>query len=504
MTTIFDFFKKYNVRIILPVALLLIAAVSYGVTITNHYPLVDYDEAIYAKVVVDTLESGDILSLNFSGSDFHEKPPLYFWLAMGAVKIFGAEEFAFRLPAVIATLVTLWLVYLLMMEFTGSRVASATAFLILLFSPAFFVFAKGAQLDSGVIMAMLAALFFFIKGWQNKNFLFWIFPAIAVGFLFKSVTAFLIVPIIFLYSFAYKQWVWLKNKHLWTGFLASLVLLIPWHALQSFRFGLSFWNEYLGYHIFQRVTSTITGSSSNYDYVRFLWLDYRPWIWVLLTIAIILLALSQSKNLRPKIQWKQILTPLFAALFILSLLTLARTHLIPYMMPVFPFLAMFIALSLYYFRAQFKRIAYILPILVLALIIVGSVESFATTDLRVAPLHYEEREVGQLYKKLNEENPAPLHVLNLLPFWTLAYYGDTTLENMAFRAGEAKEVQAPLFIITSRKSMPHFFNNEGIVLSEYENIKVPYKGKYLVLLYSDQDLKLPIFFSNQLSPKKYR
>jgi len=443
MMTFFDFLKNCNVGIFLPITLLFIAAVSYGITITNHYPLIDSDEAIYAKVIVDTLESDDILSFTLSGSNFLDLSPLYLWLGMGSVKIFGAQEFAFRLPSVLAALLVLWLVYLIVMELTGSRIASATAFLIVLFSPAFFVFAREARLDPGVIMAMFAALFFFIKGWQNERFLFWIFPAIAIGFLFKNVVAFLIVPIIFLYSFSYRQWAWLKSKYLWTGFLASLVLLIPWHALQSFRFGSSFWNQYLGYQVFQRATSTLTGTNNYYDYVKFLWTFYSPWLWVLLVIVILLLALGLSSNLRPKIQWKQILTPLFAALFIIGIFTLARTHVEVYIMPAIPFLAMFIALSLYNFRVQFNSVAHILSTIVLVLIIIGSFKSFAIVDTRMWSFYFEEREAGQVYKTLNEKNPAPLHRLAWPPYWTLSYYAGTVVPAIAISAGETKKSARP-------------------------------------------------------------
>lgn len=492
MKLIVDFFKRNNAGILLPIALLLIAAVSYGVTMTNHYPLVDYDEAIYAKVVVDTLESGDILSFKLSGDNWFEKPPLYLWLAMGATKIFGAQEFAFRLPSVLASLLALLLVYLIVMEFTGSRVASATAFLITLYSPVFFIFSGEVRMDSGVIMAMLAALFFFIKGWQDKRYLFWIFPAIAIGFLFKSVVIFLIVPILFLYSFSYRQWIWLKSKYLWMGFLASLVLLIPWHALQSFRFGSSFWENYLGYHVFQRVTSAIVGGSDRYDYIILLWEHHSPWFLVSLAIVALLSVLAVLKDFRQRIQWRQILTPLFAALFILVIFTLAKTHLMSYSMPIFPFLAMFIALSFYNFRIQFKNATYILPIVMLMLIIVGSVNSFSTRDLNSSQYYYEEREVGQLYKTLNEENPAPLQSLGWPFLQTFSYYGDTTVQYIDIIAGEAKEIKAPFYMITDSRTASLVFINEGAVISRYEYIKILYVGKNLILLYSDQDLILPI------------
>lgn len=494
MTSVINFVKKNKIEILLQLALVVIAAVSFGITIAD-YPLVDYDEATYAKVVVDTLESGAVLSFTLSGNDWFEKPPLYLWFAMGATKIFGAEEFAFRLPAVLFAIVTLWFVYLIVIELTKSRVAAAVAFLILLFSAPFFVFARETRLDSGVTMAMLAALYFFIKGWNKEKFLFWIAPAIAIGFLFKSAVAFLILPIILLYSFFYKQWAWVKNKYLWTGFIASIVLLAPWHILQSIRFGMSFWNDYLFHQIFKRAVTTITGSSNYNDYLNVLWFEYNPWTWAIIIIGVILLSLGFLKELRSKIPWGHIFAPLLSAIFILGIFTMARTHLTPYIMPMFPFLVMFMVLSLYYFRKSFENVTYVIPIFVLVFIILGAVISFGSIDALVTPAHYEEREISRIYKNLNE-NQGSLYVFDWPHHETLSYYGD--IDNFKFidsRVEGEKVLKAPfdLIVINNSQLLSPFFNPNGTLLEEYEYLELLFVGKNLLLIHSTQDLRLPSY-----------
>ena len=109
MLTIPDLLKRSQVW--LQVALIAIATIFLTYDITR--PLVDWDEATYAKVVVDTLKTGDPTTLQLSGNNWFDKPPLYFWMAMGSVKVFGATEFAFRLPIIALSLLCLWLVYLI-------------------------------------------------------------------------------------------------------------------------------------------------------------------------------------------------------------------------------------------------------------------------------------------------------------------------------------------------------------------------------------------------------
>ena len=175
-----EFFKKYNIAT--QVLLLLIAGIFFSFDISR--PLIDYDEATYAKVTVDTLHSGNFLNLQMNDSGWFEKPPLYFWLTMGSTKVFGEHEFAFRFVGILASVLCCWLVYLLVRELSGDIFAAIIGFLILLFSNSFFIFAREARLDTSVTAAILAALLFYIKGWKNEKYLFWILPMIAIGFLF--------------------------------------------------------------------------------------------------------------------------------------------------------------------------------------------------------------------------------------------------------------------------------------------------------------------------------
>ncbi|TSC69666.1 MAG: Dolichyl-phosphate-mannose-protein mannosyltransferase [Parcubacteria group bacterium Gr01-1014_56] len=267
------FFKKYN--IVIQLVLFLIATVFLSLDINR--PLVDYDEATYAQVVTDTLQSGDVSTFQLHGQNWFEKPPLYLWFTMASVKIFGEAEYAFRIPGVLAALLCCWLVYLIIKDQTKNYLAAALGFLILLFSNSFFVFARELRLDSAVTASILAALFFWIRGLYREKYFFWVFPLIAIGVLFKSVIGLLAIPVILIYSICYRKWGWLKSKYLWFGLLLALVIILPWHILESIRFGHLFWDDYLGRQIFQRATSTMTGTNNYYDYLEVLW-SLVPWI----------------------------------------------------------------------------------------------------------------------------------------------------------------------------------------------------------------------------------
>lgn len=67
------------------------------------------DEPRYAQVAREIYESGDGLVMHLCGEVYRNKPPLLFWLAGGAGALFDWQEWAVRLPSLVATLISAWL-----------------------------------------------------------------------------------------------------------------------------------------------------------------------------------------------------------------------------------------------------------------------------------------------------------------------------------------------------------------------------------------------------------
>src|SRR5262245_17837218 len=71
----------------------------------------DDDEAAYAGFAQQMLRSGDWVTLDYQWSSLHRKPPLHIWTVAVSFLIFGENEFALRLPSVMAiwlTCASLW------------------------------------------------------------------------------------------------------------------------------------------------------------------------------------------------------------------------------------------------------------------------------------------------------------------------------------------------------------------------------------------------------------
>ena len=60
--------------------------------------LFDWDELNFAEIAREMIVTGDYLNVQVNFQPFYEKPPLFFWLQVLSMKLFGINEFAARFP----------------------------------------------------------------------------------------------------------------------------------------------------------------------------------------------------------------------------------------------------------------------------------------------------------------------------------------------------------------------------------------------------------------------
>ena len=73
--------------------------------------LFDWDEINFAECAREMMQTGDYLRPQIDFEPFWEKPPLFFWMQVASMKIFGVNEFAARFPNAVCGLITLLLSY---------------------------------------------------------------------------------------------------------------------------------------------------------------------------------------------------------------------------------------------------------------------------------------------------------------------------------------------------------------------------------------------------------
>ena len=80
-------------------------------TFLGNIHLFDWDEINFAECAREMIVSNDYWHVQIDFKPFHEKPPLFIWLQVLSMKLFGVNEFAARFPNAVCGLLTLLTLY---------------------------------------------------------------------------------------------------------------------------------------------------------------------------------------------------------------------------------------------------------------------------------------------------------------------------------------------------------------------------------------------------------
>ena len=115
--SVYPFLSKYA-----DLLLIAVMALFFFIGLGNVH-LFDWDEVNFAESAREMIVTGNYLSVQINFEPFWEKPPLFFWLQVVAMKVFGINEFAARFPnAVFGT------IYLITIYFIGKKLRSDANF----------------------------------------------------------------------------------------------------------------------------------------------------------------------------------------------------------------------------------------------------------------------------------------------------------------------------------------------------------------------------------------
>jgi 4-amino-4-deoxy-L-arabinose transferase-like glycosyltransferase len=85
--------------------LLILIVVLLGVGID----MMDIDASQYASISREMLEHNDMLQIFDLGKDYLDKPPFLFWVSALSIKIFGANNWGYKLPSILFSILSICL-----------------------------------------------------------------------------------------------------------------------------------------------------------------------------------------------------------------------------------------------------------------------------------------------------------------------------------------------------------------------------------------------------------
>lgn len=258
------------------------------------FGLIGADEPRYAQVAREMLERRDWITPILGGHAWLEKPPLYYWQAIIAYKIFGVSDWAARLPSVFDATLMIVVIYFFLrrslrgFELDGALITAACAGVI--------TYARAASMDMPLTAAftvgMLAWWAWRESGSQIQLATFYF--CMALGMLAKGpVAPFLAALIIVLYSAAvHDSKIILRT--LWVpGIVLFCAVALPWYvAVQAYN--PTFFHEFIVQHNLERYSQNL------YHHLEPFWY-YLPVTLLALTPWTVFIITALMESLR---RWK--------------------------------------------------------------------------------------------------------------------------------------------------------------------------------------------------------
>ena len=267
--------NRARLREIAPISLIIAFALILRLWRLNLPKGYIFDEVYYAKNANSLIRNG--VELNAQGqAEFIVHPPLGKWLIGIGIKVFGNDEFGWRISAAVIGTLSVVLIYLITKELFKSVFLSNIAAALMAFDGLALVMSRVALLDIFLIFFILLAFYFLIK---NDLWL----SGVAIGLAAATKwSAIFLIPFFILLTINYLQIEpikWLKRAAQFI-FLPSLVYLLSW---SGWIFTSGGWDRQSGSNVF---TSLWKYHTAILDFHQNLVETHsyaaNPWSWLIL------------------------------------------------------------------------------------------------------------------------------------------------------------------------------------------------------------------------------
>jgi len=236
-------------------AIIILSGIIFFIPFLGKVHLFDWDEINFAESAREMIVTGNYHRVQINFQPFWEKPPLFFWLQAGAMKIFGVNEFAARFPNAIFGIITLVTFFLIGKKYKSPRFGFIWAISYLgSFLP--HLYFKSGIIDPIFNYFIFLAIYFMYLDISGEIFKRkWIYPSLAGLFIgLATLTKGPVGLLVFLVSFfvyflftRFKNFPGIKKIVLFIFFFTIICLL--WFGQEIINNGFWFLKEFLSYQL---------------------------------------------------------------------------------------------------------------------------------------------------------------------------------------------------------------------------------------------------------------
>jgi hypothetical protein len=300
-------------------------------------PLLVPDGGRYAEIAREMLVKHDYVTPYLNGILYFEKPVLYYWLEVAAIKIGGLNLWSLRsinaLLGIIACLATYGI-----SRFLYNRTTALLASVILSLSCLYFAMIHIVNLDLAVSVWISLCLYAILlsvnspKPHQQRLLMGLAACFAALAVLTKGLIG-VVLPslIIGLWLTISQQWSLIKRMHILSAMLIFLLIAAPWHIMIAIKHPEFLHFYFIEQHFLRYSTKMIGHNQPAWYYLPVLIASFCPWI-VFLPQTWKALKFDNSELLL--VIW---------ALVVFVFFSFSHSKLIPYILPMLPPMAILTA-----------------------------------------------------------------------------------------------------------------------------------------------------------------
>jgi 4-amino-4-deoxy-L-arabinose transferase-like glycosyltransferase len=312
------------------------ALVLWGVSLGN-VPLRDWDEGTRALIAREIYRTGNWLYPTLQGEPYLLKPPLMDWLIALSYKLWGVRDFTTRLPGAFFSACGVPLLYLVGREVFLQRLPAVFAACVYLTLLPVVRHGRLAMLDGMVVSFFLLLLFCLLKARQDRRWAIGVGLCLGLISFTKGILVVLLGAIAIGFLLADRQLALLGSPYFWIGILLGNVPVLAWYAAQWQHYGATFLQVHFQAQGLERLSQSVEGHGNPPWYYLLELLKYTlPWL--LFWPGGLYLAWQKRHT-----SWGTFV--LIGTVGYLGTISLMKTKLPWYIMPLYPFFALAVAAS---------------------------------------------------------------------------------------------------------------------------------------------------------------
>jgi len=370
--------------------------------------LFDWDEINFAEAAREMLQSGHYSRVTINFQPFWEKPPLFIWMQVLSMKLFGVGEYAARFPNAICGIATMQLLFFFGKRWKDSLFGLLWVFFYLGSFLSHFYFKSGI-IDPWFNFFIFAALICWIESFrveEKKPLYQLIFPtlsgiSIGLAVMSKGPVAILVFGLSVFILFLLGKG---KYKPSWLGIflfiLSTIIVSLSWFAYETIAHGTWFLHEFIEYQL--RLAKTRDAGHGGPFF-------YHPLVVFLGCFPASIFALWGFKRGADESNSERILrvTMLVLFLVVIILFSIVKTKIVHYSSLTYYPLTFLAAWAVYRLKSIPKSMSILLAI-------VGAIWVLLLLILPLAAMH-----INQI-KFLFQKDPFALANLDAAVYWSYA------------------------------------------------------------------------------------